>query len=55
MNYIEEILRLLKENNIMLKFICENIIAKEQNQDSRDVMNNVIGDWIANYIMNGNK
>ena len=54
MNYIEEMLRLLKENNLMLRFICENIIAKEQTQDLRDIINNISGD-LAAQIISGNK
>lgn len=38
----------------MLKFICENIITKEQTQDIRDITNNVTGDLLA-QIISGNK
>lgn len=34
----------------MLRFICNNIISKEQTQDNRDIMNNVIGDLLAQII-----
>lgn len=48
------ILKLLWENNLMLKFICQNIIDKEQTQDIRDIINNVSGDLLA-QIISGNK
>lgn len=48
---MEEIIQLLKENNIMLRYICENIISKEQTQDSRDIMNNIVGDMLAEYLI----
>lgn len=51
---METILKLLWENNQMLKFICENIITKEQTQDIRDITNNVTGDLLA-QIISGNK
>ena len=51
---MEEILQLLRENNYMLKFICKDIISNEKSRDSRDITNNIIGDWIAEFIMNGN-
>ena len=54
MNYIEEILRISLENNIMLRYICTNIIEKEQTQDLRDITNNVTGDLLA-QIISGNK
>lgn len=34
----------------MLKFICNNIIEKEQTQDIRDIINNVSGDLLAEFI-----
>ena len=55
MNYLEEILRLLLENNIMLRYICKDIISRSQTQDTRDIINNVIGDQISEYLSMGNK
>lgn len=51
---MEEILRLLWENHLMLKFICNNIIEKEQTQDLRDIINNISGD-LAAQILSGDK
>lgn len=38
---MNEILQLLRENNMMLRFICNYIISKEQIQDVKDFLNNV--------------
>ena len=51
---MEEIIQLLRENNYMLKFICRDIINNEKNRDTRDIANNIIGDWMAEFIMNRN-
>lgn len=50
---IEELLRLLYENNMMLRFICEDIINRSQTQDLRDIANNVTGDLLAQVISEG--
>ena len=47
---IEELLRLLYENNMMLRFICEDIINRSQTLDLRDIANNVTGDLLAQMI-----
>lgn len=39
---MEEIIRLLKENNTMLQSLCRNIIEKDQIQDHKDFINNII-------------
>lgn len=35
---------LIRQNNVMLKFICNYIIEKEQVQDIKDYINNVAAD-----------
>lgn len=54
MNYLQEILKLSLENNMMLRYICNIIIEKEQTQDLRDIINNISGD-LAAQILSGNK
>lgn len=40
----------------MLKFICNYIINKEQIQDTKDFINNVVADmYVENITRNGNK
>lgn len=50
---VEEILRLLRENNLMLRFICNNIIAKDQIQDYKDFLNNVAADMYVETLTRG--
>lgn len=50
-----EILQLLRENNIMLKFICNYIIGKEQVQDMKDFLNNIAADMYVETLIRGNK
>lgn len=52
---MEDILQLLRENNIMLRFICNNIIAKDQIQDTKDFLNNVAADMYVETLTRGNK
>ena len=52
---MEELLRLLRENNIMLRFLCNYIIEKEQVQDTKDFLNNVAADVYVETITRGNK
>lgn len=52
---MEEILQLLRENNIILKFICNYIIGKEQVQDMKDFLNNVTADMYVKTLTIGNK
>lgn len=47
---MEEITRLLKENNMMLKAICQYLA----NQEGVNIINNLITDIIANKITHGN-
>lgn len=50
---MEEIIRLLKENNIMLKFICNYIVNKDQIQDYKDFLNNVAADMYVETLTRG--
>lgn len=47
---MEELIRLLRENNLMLKFICRYVIEKEQIQDFKDFVNNVTADIYSDYL-----
>lgn len=52
----EEILQLLKENNIMLRFICDYIIHKEspKTRDSEDLKNfmaNLVADLYSDKVL----
>lgn len=50
---MNEILQLLRENNMMLRFICNYIISKEQIQDVKDFLNNVAADMYVETITKG--
>lgn len=50
---MEELIRLLRENNIMLRFICNHIIEKEQIQDTKDFLNNVAADMYVETLTRG--
>lgn len=39
----------------MLRFICNNIIAKDQIQDTKDFLNNVAADIYVENLTKGNK
>lgn len=39
----------------MLRFICENIIAKDQVQDLKDFLNNVAADMYVETLTQENK
>lgn len=52
---MEELIQLIRENNIMLRFICNNIIAKDQIQDTKDFLNNVAADMYVETLTRGNK
>lgn len=52
---MDEIIRLLRENNLMLRFICENIIEKDRIQDYKDFLNNVAVDMYVETLTKGNK
>lgn len=41
---MEEMLKLLRENNQMLRFICNFLLAQNSQQDNRDFMINVLAD-----------
>lgn len=43
------------ENNMMLRFICNNIIEKDQVQDYKDFLNNVAADMYVESLEKGNK
>lgn len=47
---MEEIIQLLRENNIMLQFLCRNIIEKDQIQDYKDFLNNVAADMYVESL-----
>ncbi len=40
---------------MMLRFICEDIIKKASTQDTRDIINNIIGDQISESMSKRNK
>lgn len=50
MQQITEILNLVRENNLMLKYICNYIIQKEQTQDYKDFLNNVAADMYVETL-----
>ena len=50
---MEEIIRLLRENNIMLKFICNYIIKQEQTQDIKEFLSNVAADMYVETLTKG--
>ena len=54
---MEEILKLLRENNEMLRFICKYIIAKgsPEQQDQRTLNMNFFADIISNALFNQNQ
>lgn len=39
----------------MLRFICNNIIARDQIQDTKDFLNNVAADMYIETLTRGNK
>lgn len=46
---------LLEENNAMLRFICNYIIAKEKRKDSEDLKNfmaNLVADLYSDKVLN---
>lgn len=47
---IEELLRLLRENNLLLKSLCAYIIHKDQQQDIKDFLNNVAADMYVESL-----
>lgn len=55
MNYIEEILQLLKENNQMLRYICNYLIQQGsvEHQDNKNLMINIMADLLVDNL--GNK
>lgn len=52
---MEEIIQLLRENNLMLRFICNYLITKDQIQDTKDFLNNVAADMYVETLTRGNK
>lgn len=40
---------------MMLRFICNNIIARDQIQDAKDFLNNVAADMYVETLTRGNK
>lgn len=50
---IEELVRLLNENNLMLRFICNKIIEKDQIRDYKDFLNNVAADMYVETLTRG--
>ena len=50
---MEELIGLLRENNIMLRFLCNYIIEKEQVQDTKDFLNNVAADMYVETLTRG--
>lgn len=50
---MEEIIELLRENNRMLRFLCTNIIEKDQIQDYKDFLNNVAADMYVESLTRG--
>lgn len=48
---MDEILRLLKENNLMLKAICKYLVERDKegsNEDIKDFVTNVVANIYAN-------
>lgn len=39
----------------MLKYICNNIINKEQSRDMKDFLSNIVADMYVESITRGNK
>lgn len=59
----EEILQLLKENNLMLRYICSYITKVEdpknrEKDDFKNFMTNLVADWYSDRVLgrgnNGN-
>lgn len=48
-----EIIQLLKENNIMLKYICNYIINQVQTQDIKEFLSNVAADMYVESLTKG--
>lgn len=47
---MEEMIKLLKENNQMLKFICNYIINQAQTQDIKEFLSNVAADMYVETL-----
>lgn len=50
---MEELLQLLRENNLMLKFICNYIINQAQTQDIKEFLSNVAADMYVETLTRG--
>lgn len=50
---MEEIIQLLRENNIMLRFLCKNTIEKDKIQDYKDFISNVAADMYVESLTRG--
>lgn len=60
---MEEILRLLRENNLMLQFLCSYIMRekspkRKNSEDLKNFMTNLVADWYSDRVLgrgnNGN-
>ena len=53
---MEEILRLLRENNLMLQFLCNYIMRekspkRKNSEDLKNFMTNLVADWYSGRIL----
>lgn len=53
---MEEILRLLRENNLMLKYLCSYVLKEDhpktrEKEDLKNFMTNLVADWYSDRVL----